>query len=112
MRTLATEGRDLSQQFAVAVDDAAVRQRLAERLRLWLGDWYLDTALGLPYLDDILQGDEYVSVARNIIRSAAGEVQGVAQVDNVTVSLDREKRRASIVVTVTTEYEGQVTAAV
>ena len=111
MRTLSAESGDLLPTFGVAIDDDAVRQRVAQRLRLWLGEWYLDTGLGVPYLDDILRGDEYVSVARNIIRAAAAEVNGVAEVTAVDVSVDRETRRASISVTVATEYGGQVTAA-
>ena len=110
--TLATSDGDLTPDFALAADDAAVRQRIAERLRLWLGEWYLDTLLGVPYLDDVLRGVEYEDVARNVIRQAASEVGGVAEVVDVTLATDRLTRWVSISVTVTTEYGGEVTAAV
>ena len=111
-RTLATVGGDLAPDFSVAVDADAVRLRVAERLRLWLGEWYLDTLAGTPWQEDILRGDDTIALARRTLSDAAAQVTGVAEVLDVTLEFDQTTRQAAISLTVQTDYGAAVTTQV
>ena len=55
MTALVTENNDLKIQnnnfvFSETYSDQEVEQRLMQNLQFFLGEWFLNTALGIPYL--------------------------------------------------------------
>lgn len=111
-RTLATAAGDLAPDFGIAVDTDAVRLRVAERLRLWLGEWYLNTLAGTPWVEDILRNEDGAPLYRQLLSDAAARVTGVAEVVAVTLEFDRATRRADIRLTIRTDYGDAVDVAV
>lgn len=71
----------------------AVAQRLRGRLALWAGEWFGDTAVGIPYLTFLGQkGAEQVAEAA--LRRAILTCPGVAALEAFTLVLDGRTRSA------------------
>lgn len=75
----------------------AIVQRLRGRLRLWAGEWFADTGLGVPYRDFLGQkGAAALSLAETSVRQAIATCPGVAAVESFAFALDRATRAATV----------------
>lgn len=85
---LALENLDL-----VLVDQAEqVRQQLLIKLKLWVGEWFLDTEFGTPYLQQILGKQLTLSGAVAAMRASIMEVEGVQSLTEFNYNFDRAAR--------------------
>jgi hypothetical protein len=73
-----------------------VRQKIASRLRFFLGEWFLDTRLGVPYYRDVLIANADLSIVRSIFREVILSVPEVASLDKLTLAFDTEARALAI----------------
>lgn len=71
----------------------AVIQRIRQRFRMFLGEWFLDTRLGVPYYDSILVKNPDVGVVTTIFRKVLTDTPGVARVASMTARVDRGARQ-------------------
>ncbi|TQE99506.1 MAG: hypothetical protein FKY71_08345 [Spiribacter salinus] len=62
------------------VDQAATRQRLVQKLRLWQGEWFLNTAAGFPWLQQILGQTPRPEVVSSLLRQLIEDDSGVRNV--------------------------------
>jgi len=75
------------------VEDAEqVKQQLLIKLKLWTGEWFLDTEFGTPYLQDILGKQLTLSGVIAAIRTSIMEVDGVQAITDFSFDFDRQKR--------------------
>jgi len=74
----------------------AIAQHLSTRLRFWKGDWYLDTRIGIPYLEQILIKAPNENVVRAIFRKAILDTPGVEALRSLLFSYDGAIRRLTI----------------
>ena len=89
----------------VLVDGAEqVRQQLLIKLKLWQGEWFLDTEFGTPYLQHILGKQLTMSGAIVALRKSIMEVQGVTQITSFDYQFDRATRTIKIQFTVNTPH--------
>lgn len=58
---------DADKNVAIVDDAESLRQRLLERLRMFLGEWFLDETIGVPYFQQILQSGVNINTVSNII---------------------------------------------
>ena len=79
MRTLATSGGDLV--FGVTDGLQSVIDRVVQRLLFIRGEWFLNTAAGVPYLQDVLGTAHNEELAQ---RTFINEIEGVPDVTSVT----------------------------
>lgn len=89
----------------------AVRQRWLIYIRTFLGEWFLDQSIGVPYFQRILSKGISRQIIKQVFTEKSLEVPGVIQVVSVIVdNLDTATRFAEITVTtiVSTE-EGEET---
>ena len=91
MRTLGTSLNDLD--FSVAEGLRANAERTSQRLRFWLGTWYLDSRLGIPYGNQVFGFHPDLSLPTRIISDTILSVSGNLAVEDVVVKLDRTTRR-------------------
>lgn len=74
----------------ILIDNAErVAQQVLITLRFWLGEWFLDTRQGVPYLEYVLVKNPNMNHIRQIL---AEKIQSVEGVNNI-VSLDFDFRR-------------------
>lgn len=83
------------------VEDVA--QRLALRLGLFLGEWFLNTRDGTPWREQILVRPAVLPDIRAILLNRIATCKGVAEVLQFDVTLDRATRRLSYTLLVRTD---------
>jgi hypothetical protein len=81
----------------------AVAQSVLTRLRLWRGEWYLDTSEGTPYMQEIL-GKGTESSAVQALYKRVRETDGVESITNFQTSLDADTRQMKFEIEIQTEY--------
>lgn len=102
-----TEAHDLDVSLGdlLLVDGAEqVRQQLIIKLKLWTGEWFLDTEFGTPYLQSILGKQLTLSGAIVAIRKSILEVPGVRQITAFAYRFDNATRELSVVFSADTPF--------
>ena len=80
-----------------------VAQMVYTRLKLWLGEWYLDTAEGTDWLGKCL-GKNTVDSALLEIKRRIMATEGVSEIKNLSASIEPTNRRLSVQGVITTIY--------
>lgn len=76
----------------ILIDNAErVAQQVLITLRFWLGEWFLDTREGVPYLEYVLVKNPNMSHIRQILTEKIQSVEGVKSI----ISLDFDFRRVT-----------------
>lgn len=86
--------------------DAAERvaQQILITLRFWLGEWFLDTRDGVPYLEYILIKNPNENHIRQILTEKITSVDGVTAVTAMDLAMNSKQRILAVTYTVQTEY--------
>lgn len=82
---------------------AAVGQAVLTRLRLLLGEWFLDNTEGTPYRPDVL-GEHTAPTYDFAIRNRILGTQGVTSIESYSSNLNSVTRALSIAATINTIY--------
>lgn len=90
--------------FATISDADAVLQGIKIRLRLFAGEYWLDEAEGVPWIDQILVKNPDPLVVRELLRQAIAATPDVLEVTSTALEIDDATRAASISFAVTTIY--------
>lgn len=86
----------------------AIAQDVKIRLRFFLGEWFLDTRIGVPYFTKILGQKPRENVVRSILRQAILTTPGVLEVSSMSIDFEGAPRRLDVAFTATTD-EGPLT---
>ncbi len=92
---LETEDRDLALfegNLVLCRDARAVAQRVENRFRFFLGEWFLDLREGIPYFQVILVKGPDVKVIRQIFLKVVTETPGMADVLDFDMQFDSATR--------------------
>jgi len=81
-----------------------VRQQLLIKLKLWVGEWFLDTEFGTPYLQSILGKQLTLSGALTALRKSILEVEGVRSIQTFTFNHQTAQRTLSVNFTADTAF--------
>ena len=79
-----------------------VRQRLLQRLRTFLGEWFLDKSIGVPYFQDILVKNPNLNLVDAILKVEITETPGVLELLEYDSSLNKSTRQFSVTFTART----------
>lgn len=85
-----------------------VRQRLLVRLKLFMGEWYLDEEAGLPYYKDVLTASPKLALVEAVFRK---EILSLPEIEALTafeMTYDGSARQLGIDFTAISS-EGEVT---
>jgi hypothetical protein len=78
--------------LALATNAKAVGEHARQRLQTYLGEWFLDTSCGVPWLDQIF-GQAYDSaLAESVVKAELLDTDGVTDITSFSVSFDRATR--------------------
>lgn len=78
-------------------------QAAKTRLLLWLGEWFLDTTQGTPYMQGIL-GKHLQELADATIQDRVLNTQGVTSIENYESEVDPDSRTMIVSMTLNTIY--------
>lgn len=80
----------------LTTSDDAVRQHLQQRLRTFLGEWFLDLDVGVPYFQDILVKNPNINQIDGILKTKILTMPGVVELLSFTMDFDQSARSLSI----------------
>ena len=100
---------DLSSGNIRVIDDAAecLALKIRQRYRMLLGEWFLDTRQGIPYLQLVLVKNPNLGVVQGVLRKVLEVTEGVKAIDEFDLQYDADARTAAFTFKVTTTA-GQV----
>jgi len=81
----------------------SVRQAVKIRLLWFLGEWRFEPEYGIPYYEEILIKNLDLEFARQAIRDEAVSVEGVLDVLDIGISVQKPSRNAAVSLTVVTD---------
>lgn len=79
-----------------------IRQQIEVTLLAFLGEWFLDTSFGVPYLEQITIKNPRLSQVQIILRTKVAAVPGVTRVRDVRLSSNRALRTLAVTITAET----------
>ncbi len=81
----------------------AVAQAVWTRLRLWVGEWFIDTSEGTPYQQAALGTNKSATISP-AIRQRILETENVTSIESFGLVIDPDNRTASISVVINTAF--------
>ena len=89
----------------ILIDNAErVAQQVLITLRFWLGEWFLDTREGMPYLEYVLVKNPNMSHIRQILTEKIKSVEGVKNIVSLNFDFRRVTRELYVDFEVDTDY--------
>lgn len=82
--------------LSLVIGDDAIVQNLQIRLQFFLGEWFLDTRLGMPYFEEILTKNPDLTRVRGIFRQAILTTRGIASIVSLNMNFDRATRALAV----------------
>lgn len=76
--------------------DVAVRQHLQQRLRMFLGEWFLDLGRGIPFYEQVLIKNANPGVLDAIFKDAILTTPGVIELLSFDLSFDNALRTLTL----------------
>lgn len=87
------------------IDNAErVAQQVLITLREWLGEWFLKTSDGIPYLEYILVKNPNEAHIRQILTQAIESVEGVKDVTELEFAFNHVLRTLAVAYEIDTDY--------
>lgn len=81
-----------------------VAQQVLITLREWLGEWFLKTSDGVPYLEYILVKNPNEAHVRQVLSEAIQSVEGVKGVTELEFAFNRILRTLTVFYEIDTDY--------
>lgn len=81
-----------------------VAQQVLITLREWLGEWFLKTSDGVPYLEYILVKNPNEAHVRQVLSEAIQSVEGVKNVTELEFAFNRILRTLTVSYEIDTDY--------
>lgn len=82
-------------RFTASAVEAAV-QKARVRFDFWLGEWFLDTSQGFPYLERVFVKGGDLPLVESLFRRTLLGVPEIDSVLSLTLDLDRATRELSV----------------
>lgn len=70
----------------------AVRQHLANRLRFFFAEWFLDRRRGFPFYQRVLVKNPNRPVVRSLFRRTIAQTPGIAGVNSLQLTIGSDRR--------------------
>ncbi|MFO7180967.1 MAG: hypothetical protein DIU78_019860 [Pseudomonadota bacterium] len=70
-----------------------IRQRIIARFNFFLGEWFLDLRLGIPYYRDVFVARPNLAVIRSLFRRVILGTPGVVALPKFTLRFERGERK-------------------
>lgn len=94
--------------MATGVD--AIEQDLQQRLQVWLGEWFLDTSVGLPYKQSILVKNPNLDVIQADFVNETLDTPGITQMLDFQFNYDPVARTLAVFIVAETTTGQTITA--
>lgn len=92
-----------SNSLSLTTGTEAIRQHLQVKLRMFLGEWFLNTDLGVPYFTEILIKQPNFINIQNRLKLEITETPGVIEIIQFSFDFDSEIRLFTLTFKVSSE---------
>jgi hypothetical protein len=82
--------------LSLATGTTEIAQNVQQRLQVWLGEWFLNTTIGVPYRQQILVKNPNLDLVQADLISAIVSTPGVTQVLDFSFSYSATNRTLSV----------------
>ena len=96
-------------RVSLVTGEEEIEQHLRIRLRFFLGEWFLDERLGIPYFRDILIKNPNTLLVRSLFRQAIITTPGISDVTTLEIDLDKTTRTLSLTFAATMDTGATIT---
>lgn len=99
MSDLKTEDNDLlfeNNSLVLVTGQQEVKQRLEQRIQTFFGEWFLNTAEGVPYYQDILIKNPNVGLVEATFKNVITLTPGVSELLEFDFTFDKQAREATL----------------
>lgn len=97
---LQTTSGDLSVsngKLSLVTDPAtAGAQKLRNQFKLFLGEWFLDSRIGVPYYAAAIGVKPNIAILEQLFGNVIRKTRGVKALNNLTITFDRAHRALSV----------------
>ncbi len=83
-------------EIALVAENEAIRQHLQIRLKTFLGEWFLDTTIGMPYFEEFLIKNPSKLIMEARMREAILETPGIASINSLLFLFETSTRSMTI----------------
>ncbi len=91
----------LNGDLRFTADGEDVKQRLTIHLQFLLAEWFINTAVGIPYTQIIFDlAQNNIELVYTMMRSEIKNVEGVTTIDELTIVLDGDSGELSVALVV------------
>lgn len=90
--------------LSIVTDLNALVQKIEQRLRFFLTEWFLDTSQGVAYFQEIFEKPENDTLIVNLLNAEILKESDVNSVSDATIDYDITNRNFSYSATVNTIY--------
>lgn len=73
-----------------------IAQHLRIRLKFFIGEWFLDKRLGIPYIQKVFRKNPNSNVVRDLISRTALGTPGVEEIQSLDFVLDGANRKLTV----------------
>lgn len=95
--------------LAIVERAEAVGQHVRQRLKTFEGEWFLDTMVGVPWLDEVLGRSYDGALAEAVIKAEILDTDAVTEITSFSVRFDRRTRGLeAFAINITTSYDNEV----
>jgi hypothetical protein len=95
-RTIPAGDVALSNHQLVLIGDLQyLRQKLAARLKFFLGEWFLDLRQGIPYYRDVFVKNPNLRVVRSLMRRVILRTPGIVDLPKFEIIFNEAERNAT-----------------
>lgn len=92
--------------LAIVTGPEAVGQHVRARLKTFQGEWFLDSEVGVPWLDEIFAREYNAALAEAVTKATILDTDGVIGIETFSVGFDRQTRGLLLrQITVRTDYD-------
>lgn len=95
---------EISKSGDIATTNSVI-QAVRIRLQWFSEEWRLGPSFGIPYFEDVLVKNPDETLIRSLVSEAILDVEGVSDVQEINLSLDKETRDMIISVTFIVDEE-------
>lgn len=88
--------------LAITAGSEAVRQHLKQRLQTFLGEWFLDARIGVPYYEHVLVKNPDPIVLDTIFKSVILNTPGVEKLNQFDIDVESSTRTMTLIFSVET----------
>lgn len=74
----------------------AIRQHVTQRLKTFLGEWFLDDRIGVPYFQEILKKGPNPTIVDSSLKNQIAGTPGVIDIKEFDLDLDNSSRELSL----------------